>query len=78
MDTFGYKNPWIDEEDLKQSGAIIIDRRSDRLEKETRLACPYLDDDYEIIPVEYKFFVHNALGGAREYTTYYVIIPPME
>lgn len=78
MDTFGYKNPWIDEDDLKKSGAIIIDRRRDRLDKETRQACPYLDEEYEIIPVEYKFFVKNALGQSREYTTYYVIIPPME
>lgn len=78
MDTFGYKNPWIDEEDLKKSGAIIIDRDSDNVIKETRQACPYLSEDYVIEPAEYKFFVHNALKMPREYTVSIYVVPPVK
>ena len=78
MDTFGYKNPWIDEEDLKKSGAIIIDRNPYHVIEETRQACPYLSEDYVIEPMEYKFFVHNALGMPKEYTVAIFVVPPIK
>ncbi len=76
LDTNGYKNPWIDEEDLKRTGILIIDRTIRELKIDTKKSCPYLDNDYEITPVEYRFFVKNALNMPREYTIYYTIIPP--
>ena len=77
MDTFGYKNPWIDEEDLKKSGAIIVDRRPENIIKETRKACPYLDKNFVIKPVKYNFKIYNALNLSRDYYTYYFIVPPI-
>ena len=74
LDTFGYKNPWISEEDLKKSGILIIDRTPEKVIRETHKSCPYLAEDYEINPIEYKFFVKNAFGQKREYTVYYFIV----
>ena len=74
LDTFGYKNPWIDEEDLKKTGILIIDRTQEKVINETRKSCPYLPKDYEISPIQYKFFVHNFWGQPREYTVYYFIV----
>ena len=76
LDTNGYKNPWIDENDLKKSGIIIIDRTKEETIQELHKACPYLDKDYNTEPVEYKFKVKNALNMEREYTIYYLIVPP--
>ena len=78
MDTFGYKNPWIDEEDLKKHGAIIVDKRADRIAQEVRIACPYLDENYKYEIKEYKFMLYNALRQPREYTMHYIIIPPIK
>ena len=77
LDTNGYKNPWIDEEDLKKSGLIIIDRRMHELIDHFKKSCPYLDENYPINPVEYRFNVKNALGMEREYQIYYLVIPPI-
>lgn len=76
LDTFGYKNPWIDEQDLEKSGVFIIDRTIEKVQKQTKMACPYLPDDYKIEPVNYRFEVKNALGMPREYSIYYFIVPP--
>ncbi len=78
MDTFGYPNPWIDKNDLIKSGALIIDRYSDNVIAQTKLACPYLDKNYNITPVEYRFKVHNALGMPREYRIFYYLVPPQK
>ncbi len=77
LDTFGYKNPWIDENDLKQTGILIIDRTKNQVTKQTFKSCPYLQKDHKVKPVEYKFTLKNALGKEREYTIYYYIVPPM-
>ena len=78
LDTFGYKNPWIDEEDLKNTGILIFDRTPEEVTKQTFKSCPYLPEGYVVTPVEYKFFVKNAFGQEREYTIYYYIVPGEE
>ena len=78
LDTFGYKNPWIDEYDLKTTGILIIDRTKDKVIEETFKSCPYLPKDYTVTPVEYKFMVKNAFGQEREYLIYYFIVPGAE
>lgn len=77
LDTKGYKNPWIDEQDLKQSGIIIIGRNEEHIFDDTKKACPYLDETYEIIPIPYSFKVKNAFGQERQYDIFYHIVPPM-
>ena len=77
LDTFGYKNPWIDSDDLKNSGIFILDRTEGQVINQTKKSCPYLPEDYNIEPIEYKFTVKNALNMPREYTIYYHIVPPM-
>jgi len=78
LDTHGYKDPWLDAEDLKKSGAMIVDRTYDSTIGYTRLSCPYLSENFVIEPTEYKFSVKNAFGMPREYTIYYFIVPPMD
>lgn len=77
LDTNGYPNPWIPEEELKKSGLIIMDRKIEELESHLKKECPYLDKSYKIKPIKYKFKVKNALNMEREYQIYYLIIPPM-
>ena len=75
LDTFGYKNPWINEEDLKSNGILIFDRTPELVEFQTHYSCPYLPEDYAVNPIEYKFTLTNAIGQEREYTIYYHIVP---
>lgn len=77
MDTFGYKNIWINENDLKKSGAFIFSRNFDEIFTYTKSCCPYLPEDFKIEPKEYKFVVHNVLNIPREYIMYYFIVPPI-
>ena len=74
LDTFGYKNPWIDEKDLQKTGILIFDRSKEEVIKQTFKSCPYLPEDYNVNPVEYKFKVENAFEQEREYTIYYYIV----
>ena len=78
LDTKGYKNPWIDEEDLKKSGIMIIGRDEQHIFDDTMKSCPYLDEDYEIIPEPYSFEVKNAFGQKRQYDIFYYIVPPQK
>ena len=78
LDTNGYKNPWIDEKDLKKSGIMIIGRDEEHIFDDTKKACPYLDDSYVITPMPYSFKVKNAFGQERQYDIFYHIVPPMD
>ena len=76
LDTNDYDNIWIKEDDLKKSGILVIDRYEDGLEKYVHKSCPFLDENYEIKPIEYKFTVRNAFNIPREYTVFYHIVEP--
>ena len=76
LDTKGYKNPWIDEEDLKKSGILIIGRDEQHIFDDTKKSCPYLSKTYEIIPDPYSFKVKNFFGQERQYDIFYHIVPP--
>jgi len=78
QDNHGYPDPWIKQEDLQKNGVLFMDRHIPELIGHIKQACLYLPDDYKIEPVEYKFFVHNALKMPREYTIYYFIVPPVK
>ena len=79
LDTFEYKNPWIDEDDLKKSGILIIGRTIENIIEYTYMSCPYLEKTDSIEGIkEYKFIVRNAFNQPREYTIYYYIVPPIK
>ena len=82
MDTYGYKNPWIDEEDLKKHGAIIIDKWDEGVKYAAINAAPYLNLKFDEIELkEFYLTVQNAIKFPKEergYTVYYYIIPPVK
>ena len=78
LDTFGYPSPWIDQEDLQNSGAFFIDRTVDELVSHVNKAYPTATEDFNVQPVEYKFTLTNAFNQPREYTVYYYIVPPIK
>ena len=75
LDTF--KKPlWLDPQDIRKSGVLIIDRHPDGVINWTNRTVPNWDENTEINPIPYKFTVHNAFNMPREYTVYYYIVPP--
>lgn len=77
LDTNGYKNPWIDKNDLKKSGLIIIDRTQEDITADFKKIFPE-EKNKNIKPAEYRFKVRNALNKEREYCIYYLIVPPVK
>ena len=73
LDTFGYKSPWINYDDLKKSGIFVLDRKYHEVVSDVKKYAPHLEN---VEPVEYSFYVKNALGQKREYKIYYFMIPP--
>ncbi|MCR4881861.1 MAG: glycosyltransferase family 39 protein [bacterium] len=76
LDTYGYKNPWINHDDVIESGAMIFSRYPDNLEEWTRNLIYKLPEDYVITPAEYEYEIKNKFGKTKKYTVYYTIIPP--
>ena len=76
LESFEYKNPWYDHEDILKSGALIIAKTPESLDYRTRDAVYLLPEDYKIDTVEYTFKYRNKLGKEKEYLVYYTIIPP--
>ena len=78
LDTFGYKNPWLDENDMKANGVLVIDRTKDKVINQTFKSCPYLPKDFVVEPVPYSFELTNAFGQPRTYNIYYYIVTPQK
>ena len=78
LDTKGYPNPWITENDLKKHGAIIIDRTKEGVIGYAGDIKYVKQEIKDIEPKEYSFFVKNAFGMPREYTIYYYMVAPQQ
>ena len=73
LDTYGYPNPWINKDDLRKSGALIIGRNPAYMDGYIKASVPDLYDKPEV--KEFSFTVKSAVGREREYTMYYAIVP---
>ena len=73
LDTYGHKNIWIDEDDLRKEGALIIGRNPALMNYYIKSSVPNLVDEPAIKPFE--FTVKSAVGRERIYTMYYAIVP---
>ena len=78
LDTYGHKNPWVSETEIKENGAIIMTRHYDTLDETAKRLVPYLDKPQNIDPIGYDFKIYNKLRKERRYTMYYTVIKPIE
>ncbi len=77
LDMHGYKHIWLDEEDIKKSGYLILDRTEEAVKHRFATFHNNVKNASDTIePVEYKFKLTNALNQEREYTVFYYIVPP--
>lgn len=76
LETFGYKNPWENHEDILKSGAIIFSKKADKLEQTVKDTIILLPDNYMIIPQELEYEIKNKFGRVKKFKLYYAIIPP--
>ncbi len=75
LDTYGHKNPWIDENDLKRTGSLVIGRDYRRMEGYIKASAPYLKNRPKIKP--FPFIVKSVVGKERIYKMHYAIVPPI-
>ncbi len=74
LETFGYKNPWVDHEDVIKSGVLIVGKNKKDLKHYVKEMVVLLPKDYKIEPQRYDFEITNKLGKTKKYKFYYTII----
>jgi hypothetical protein len=74
LNTYKHPNPWIDNEDLKKSGVMIIGRNPAYMNEYIEVTVPDITEKPEIKP--FSFTVKSVVGGVREYNMYYAIVKP--
>lgn len=76
LETFGYRNPWMDRDDVIKSGLIIVGKDEEDLEHYVNQMSVLLQKEYKIKPAKYDFEITNKLGKSKKYKFYYTIISP--
>ncbi len=78
LDTYGYENPWVKSDNIKQEGALVIAQSKKSVAIQAKKLIPFLPEDYVIKPLEYDFTISNKFKQQRKYKMFYVIIPPLK
>ena len=76
IETFGHENPWANNEDIINSGALIVGLSPQDLINRSRELIVLLPKDYKIEPFEYEFKITNKVGKSKHFKFFYTIIPP--
>ena len=74
LNTYKYPNIWINNRDLKKSGALIIGRNHTFMDRYIEETVPNLAKK-PVIKL-FRFTVKSVVGKEREYKMFYAIIPP--
>lgn len=74
LDTFGAKNIWIDENDIKKSGLLVADKKSENVRKKVFERFPDFNNEIEI--AKYSYQICNVLKSCENYDFYYTVIKP--
>ena len=74
LDTYGHKNPWINQDDLKKNGAMVIHRHPNQMLTFIQRNFPWNKQMIEF--KEFSFKVKSVIGRERTYKMYYYIVPP--
>lgn len=75
LNTYGHNNPWLDEDDLKKTGSLVVGRDYGLMEGYIKASAPYLKEMPEIKP--FPIVVKSVVGKERIYTMHYAIVPPV-
>ena len=73
LNTYEHTDPWIDEDDLRKSGALIIGRNPAYMDGYIESSVPNLKDKPDV--KEFSFTVKSVIGKERVYTMFYAIVP---
>jgi len=76
LETFGYKNPWINHQDVIESGILVVGKSEEDLKSKVKDIVILLPEDYKYKINRYDFEISNIAGRIKKYKFYYTIIPP--
>ncbi len=74
LDTYGHANPWLDKQDVRKTGVLVIGRNPAFMNSYIEAAAPGLIQKPEV--KDFSFVVKSAVGRERVYTMHYAIVPP--
>ena len=78
LESFGYKNPWENHDDILKSGALIFSKKENKLEKTVHETIINLPENYKITPEMFEYEIKNKVGRVKKFVVYYAVIPPQE
>lgn len=74
LNTYKHSNPWVDDEDLKKSGVMVIGRNPAYMDEYIEVTVPDIVEKPEVKPFSYT--VKSVVGSVRECNMYYAIVRP--
>ena len=78
LETFGAKNPWENQEDILNSGALIVGKSKKNTIRLAKEMITLLPENYKFNVHRYNFEITNIVGKSKKYKFYYTIIPPKQ
>ena len=78
LETFGYKNPWVNHNDIINSGILVVGKNENNLKNNVKEMIILLPENYKYKPQKYEFEIENKAGRIKKYSFYYTIIPPIQ
>lgn len=76
LETFGHENIWINQQDVKKSGAIIFGDTPEDVVRYAHELIKLLPENYDCDVAGYNIYFCNKLTKCEGYSFYYTIIPP--
>lgn len=74
LNTYQHPNIWVENEDLRKSGVIILGRDFMLMNKYIKETVPNIAEKPKI--KTFNFVIKNVIGKEREYKMYYAIVAP--
>ena len=76
LDTYGYKNPWVDAQDVINSGVLILCAGENSFNNTSKQFINDYGIKDDIQMKEYSYTISNILNKSKKYKIYYVVIKP--
>ncbi len=77
LETYGHKNPWLDEKDVSDSGMLIVARNKDEAEDYAKTISSLFNINSKFDCNSYNFSITNKFKKTKAFEIYYIIIPPL-
>ena len=76
LETYGHKNPWLNEKDVSDSGVLIVAKNEDEAKSFAKEISSLFNIEGEFDCKSYDFSITNKFKKTKKFEIHYIIIPP--